>query len=114
MNEFWNNLSFEGLDCWTIKSYSEEITMLKSVVMASAICLVLVVPAAAQSAKFACDETGLANLRTQIDAMTDKEKQKASLAAWEAANTAFKANDIKTCNDRIGDSDKGVNSTEGT
>ena len=88
--------------------------MFKSVVMASAICLTLVVPAAAQSAKFACDEAGLAKLRTEIDAMTDKERQKASLAAWEAANAAFKANDIQTCNDRIGDSDKGVNSTEPT
>ena len=43
--------------------------------------------------------------------MTDKEKQKTSMEAWEAANVAFKANDMKTCNDRIGDSDKGVNST---
>ena len=88
--------------------------MLKSVVLASAICFAFVVPATAQSAAFACDETSLTKMRTEIDAMTDKEKQKASLENWEAANTAFKANDMKTCNDRIGDSDKGVNSTEGT
>ena len=81
--------------------------MLKSVVLASAICFAFVVPAAAQG--FACDEASLTKMRTEIDAMTDKEKQKTSLENWEAANTAFKANDIKTCNDRIGDSDKGEN-----
>ena len=88
--------------------------MLKSVVLASAICFAFVVPSVAQTATFACDEAGLTEMRVRIDAMTDKEKQKISMEAWEAANVAFKANDMKTCNDRIGDSDKGMNATEGT
>ena len=75
--------------------------MIKSVVLASAICFAFVVPAAAQTAQITCDEAGLTKMRAEIDAMTDEEKQKVSLENWEAANTAFKANDTKTCIDRL-------------
>jgi hypothetical protein len=73
--------------------------MFKSVVLASAICFAFVVPAAAQEQQFTCDEANLTKMRGDIDAMTDKEKQKASLENWEAANTAFKANDQEKCRD---------------
>ena len=75
--------------------------MIKSLVMASAICFAFVVPAAAQTAQLTCDEASLTKMRADIDAMTDKEKQKASMANWEAANTAFKAQDLKTCLERL-------------
>ena len=75
--------------------------MIRSVVLASAICFAFVVPAAAQTAELNCDEATLTKMRGEIDAMTDKEKQKASMDNWEAANTAFKAQDLKTCLDRL-------------
>ena len=75
--------------------------MIKSVVMASAICFAFVVPVAAQTAQLTCDEATLTKMRSDIDAMTDKEKQKASMANWEAANAAFQGQDLKTCLERL-------------
>ena len=40
--------------------------------------------------------------------MTDKEKQAKALESWEAANTAFKANNIEECNARVGDTGKNM------
>lgn len=81
--------------------------MLKSALLASALCLAFVAPAFAAD-QVACDEAGLTKLRASIDTMTDKEKQKASITAWEAAQAAMKANDTKTCNERIGDTGKSM------
>ena len=86
---------------------SQEITMIKSALMATAICFAFVVPASAQQKDF-CNEDGLKQMRTQIDAMTDKEKQKLSLESWEAANTAFKANNLTECQARASDSEKNI------
>jgi long-subunit fatty acid transport protein len=86
---------------------SQEITMIKSALLATAICFSFIVPASAQQA-VPCDEASLTKMRTEIDAMTDKAKQAESLQAWEAANTAFKANNIDECNARIGDASKNL------
>ena len=64
-----------------------------------------VVPAYAQQT-VKCDEASLTQMRKDIDAMTDKEKQAKSIESWEAANTAFKANNVDECNARIGDASK--------
>ncbi len=79
--------------------------MIKSALLASAICFAFVVPAFAQSA-VTCDEASLTKMRTEIDAMTDKDKQAKSLESWTAADAAFKANNLDECNARIGDASK--------
>lgn len=81
--------------------------MIKSALLATAISLAFVVPAYAQSA-VQCDEASLTKMRTEIDAMTDKDKQAMSLQSWEAANAAFKANNLDECNARIGDASKNL------
>jgi hypothetical protein len=86
---------------------SQEIAMIKSVLMATAICFAFVVPASAQTT-VKCDEASLMQMRKDIDAMTDKEKQKIVLGNWEAANTAFKANKMEECNARVADTSKSM------
>jgi long-subunit fatty acid transport protein len=81
--------------------------MIKSALLATAICFAFIVPASAQMA-VPCDEASLTKMRTDIDALTDKDKQAQALQAWEAANTAFKANNIDECNARIGDASKNL------
>jgi hypothetical protein len=86
--------------------------MIKSALLATAICFAFVVPAVAQqTAK--CDEASLTQMRKDIDAMTDKEKQAKSIESWTAADAAFKANNMNECNDRIGDTGKNMD-TKGT
>lgn len=87
--------------------------MIKSALLASAISLALIVPAYAQQTKVPCDEPSLTQMRKDIDAMTDKEKQARALESWEAANTAFKANNIEECNARVGDTGKNMDSGAG-
>jgi hypothetical protein len=86
---------------------SQEITLIKSALMATAICFAFVVPASAQST-VKCDEASLVQMKKDIDAMTDKEKQKIVLGNWEAANTAFKANNMEECNARVADTSKSM------
>lgn len=82
--------------------------MIKSALLASAISIAFIVPASAQQTKVPCDEPSLTQMRKDIDAMTDKEKQAKALESWEAANTAFKANNIEECNARVGDTGKNM------
>jgi hypothetical protein len=86
---------------------SQEIKMIKSALMATAMCFAFIVPASAQSV-MKCDEASLIQMRKDIDAMTDKEKQKIVLGNWEAANTAFKANKMEECNARVADTSKSM------
>jgi hypothetical protein len=86
---------------------SQEIIMIKSALLATAISFAFILPASAQQV-VPCDEPSLTKMRTEIDAMTDKAKQAETLQAWEAANTAFKANNIDECNARIGDASKNL------
>jgi len=87
--------------------------MIKSALLATAICFAFIVPASAQQSAVPCDDASLTQMRKDIDAMTDKEKQAKSLESWEAANTAFKANNLDECNARIGDTGKSMD-TGGT
>ena len=82
--------------------------MIKSALLATAISIAFVVPAYAQQAVVPCDEASLTQMRKDIDAMTDQDKKAKSLASWEAANTAFKANNLEECNARIGDTGKNM------
>ena len=86
--------------------------MLKSALLATAICFAFVVPASAQQT-VKCDEASLTKMRTDIDAMTDKEKQKTTTASWEAAMAAMKANNMTECEARIGDTGKGMGGVGG-
>lgn len=86
--------------------------MLKSALLATAICFAFVVPASAQQ-KINCDETSLMKMRTDIDAMTDKEKQTTTIASWEAAMAAMKANNMAECDARIGETGKGMGGVGG-
>lgn len=79
--------------------------MIKSALLATAICFAFIVPASAQMA-VQCDEASLTKMRTEIDAITDTEKKAKSLQSWEAADAAFKANNLDECNARIGDASK--------
>jgi len=81
--------------------------MLKSALLATAICFAFVVPAVAQQT-VKCDEASLTQMRKDIDAMTDKEKQAKSVESWTAADAAFKANNMEDCNARIGDTGKNM------
>jgi hypothetical protein len=87
--------------------------MIKTAVLASAICFAFAGSALAQSAtsKIPCDEPGLTKMKADIDAMTDKGRQAEAMKSWEAANTAFKANNMDECNARIGEGDKSMNGT---
>lgn len=82
--------------------------------MAAAICFAFIVPASAQQAVIPCDEASLTQMRKDIDAMTDKERQAKAVESWEAANTAFKANKIDECNERIGDTGKNMDAQGAT
>jgi hypothetical protein len=84
---------------------SQEITMIKSALLATAISLAFVVPAFAQQT-VKCDEASLTEMRKNIDTMTDKEKQAKAIESWDAANAAFKANNADECNARLGDASK--------
>lgn len=81
--------------------------MIKSALLATAICFAFIVPASAQQA-VPCDEASLTKMRMEIDALTDKDKQAQALQSWDAANTAFKDNNIDECNARIGDASKNL------
>jgi long-subunit fatty acid transport protein len=81
--------------------------MIKSALLATAICFAFIAPASAQQV-VPCDEASLTKMRTEIDAMTDQAKKTETLQAWEAANAAFKANNIEVCNARIGDASKNL------
>jgi hypothetical protein len=87
---------------------SQEITMIKSALLATAISIAFVVPAFAQQAVVPCDEASLAQMRKDIDAMTDADKKAKSLESWTAAEAAFKANNMDECNARIGDTGKNM------
>jgi O-antigen ligase len=89
---------------------SQEITMIKSALLATAISFAFVVPAFAQQAVVPCDEASLAQMRKDIDAMTDADKKAKSLESWTAAEAAFKANNLDECNARIGDTGKNMDS----
>jgi hypothetical protein len=91
--------------------------MIKTAVLASAICFAFAGSAVAQSSqttKIPCDEPGLTKMKADIDAMTDKTRQAEALKSWEAANAAFKANDINTCNERVGEGEKSMNTGSAT
>ena len=45
--------------------------------------------------------------------MTDKEKQTTTLASWEAANAAFKANNLDECNARMVETGKSASENKG-
>jgi len=81
--------------------------MIKSALLATAICFAFVVPASAQQT-VKCDEASLTKMRTDIDAMTDADKKAKSLESWTAADAAFKANNMDECNARIGDTGKSM------
>lgn len=81
--------------------------MIKSALLATAICFAFVVPASAQQT-VKCDEASLTKMRADIDAMTDAEKKAKSLESWTAADAAFKANNLDECNARIGDTGKNM------
>jgi hypothetical protein len=81
--------------------------MIKSALLATAICFAFVVPAYAQQT-VKCDEASLTQMRKDIDTMTDKEKQAKSIESWTAAEAAFKANNADECNARIGDTGKSM------
>ena len=81
--------------------------MIKSALLATAISFAFILPASAQQI-VPCDEASLTKMRTEIDAMTDQDKEGRHLKAWEAANTAFKANNLDECNARIGDASKNL------
>ncbi|HUQ34760.1 MAG TPA: hypothetical protein VM144_00120 [Aestuariivirga sp.] len=82
--------------------------MIKSALLATAIGLAFVVPAYAQQAVVPCDEPSLTQMRKDIDAMTDKERQAKAVESWTAAEAAFKANNLDECNARIGDTGKNM------
>jgi hypothetical protein len=107
--QFCNLFASHGFHPWTMPSNpkSQEITMIKSILLATAISFAFILPASAQQV-VPCDEASLTKMRTEIDAMTDKAKQAETLQAWEAANTAFKANNLDECNARIGDAGKNL------
>lgn len=81
--------------------------MIKSALLATAICFAFVVPASAQQT-VKCDDASLTQMRKDIDTMTDKEKQAKSVESWTAAEAAFKANNVDECNARLGDTGKSV------
>lgn len=87
--------------------------MIKSALLATAICFAFVVPAYAQQT-VKCDEASLTQMRKDIDAMTDKEKQAKSVESWDAADAAFKANNLDECNARIGDTGKNMDTKGAT
>jgi hypothetical protein len=82
--------------------------MIKSALLATVISFAFVVPSFAQQAVVPCDEASLAQMRKDIDAMTDQEKKAKSLESWTAAEAAFKANNLDECNARIGDTGKNM------
>ncbi len=89
--------------------------MIKTALLASAICFSLVVPVYAQQAA-KCDEVSLTKMRTDIDAMTDQDKKTAAMKNWEGADAAFKANKLEECVAFLGDNGQPNNSgsTTGT
>ena len=88
--------------------------MIKSALLATAIGLAFVVPAYAQQSVVPCDEASLTQMRKDIDAMTDKERQAKAVESWTAADAAFKANKIDECNERIGDTGKNMDAKGAT
>ncbi len=81
--------------------------MIKSALLATALCFAFVVPASAQQT-VKCDEASLTKMRADIDAMTDADKKAKSLESWTAADAAFKANNVDECNARLDDTGKNM------
>lgn len=83
--------------------------MIKTALLATAICFAFVLPA---SAAYKCEEASLIQMRKDIDAMTDKEKQAKSVESWDAAMAAFKENNADACSDSIGSADKSMGNAD--
>ena len=80
--------------------------MLKSALVAAVIGFAFIAPAYADDAK--CDEPTLTAMKVKIDAMTNKEKQTTTIAMWEKAEAAMKANNMDECTARMGDTTKNM------
>jgi uncharacterized protein YmfQ (DUF2313 family) len=74
--------------------------MIKSALLAAVLGLAFVAPAYAQS-DFVCDEASMTKVKTDIDAMTDKEKQTTSVQEWEQALAEMKGSKLDDCQKRI-------------
>ena len=74
--------------------------MIKSALLAAVLGLAFVAPAYAQS-DFVCDEANMTKVKTDIDAMTDKEKQTTSVQEWELALAEMKGSKLEDCQKRI-------------
>jgi hypothetical protein len=73
---------------------------MKKLLLASALVFAFATPSLAQST-LTCDEATMTKMKTDIDAMTDKEKQTTSLAEYEMAMADMKGNKMAECEARI-------------
>jgi hypothetical protein len=74
--------------------------MIKSALLATFLAMAFVAPAYAAST-LTCDEPTMTKMKTDIDAMTDKEKQTTSVKEWEMAMEEMKGNKLSECELRI-------------
>ena len=101
------NLLSQWVFCLQDNQVPRRFPMLKSTLLATAMCFAFIVPASAAE-QIKCDEASLTKMRSQIDAMTDKDIQKTTMGNWEAAQAAMKANNMQECNDHMADAGKSL------
>jgi polysaccharide pyruvyl transferase WcaK-like protein len=84
--------------------------MIKSAILATVLGLSFIAPAYAAS-EFVCDETSMTKMKTSIEAMTDKDKQTASMKEWQMGSDEMKGNKLDDCQKRMRQIDEQNNSS---
>jgi hypothetical protein len=87
--------------------------MLKVAFAVGALGLAFVTPSYSQT--MTCDEATMTKMKTDIDAMTDKEKQAGYMKDYDAAMALMKANKMDECNAAVnGTASKMNNDAQGS
>ena len=77
--------------------------MIKTLIVASAVCMALATSANAASR---CDEPQRAALETKIKALPDGEQKTAALAEWELSTKAFNDKNMNECDSKMNSAEK--------
>jgi hypothetical protein len=77
--------------------------MMKSIILASAVCLAMATSASAASR---CDEPQRAAIEAKIKALPDGEQKTAALAEWDLSTKSFNEKNVTDCDTHMNNATK--------
>jgi hypothetical protein len=77
--------------------------MIKSLILASAVCLAMATSASAGSR---CDEPQRASIEAKIKALPDGEQKTAAMTEWELSTKAFNEKNLNDCDTHMNNATK--------